>query len=176
MMLIALKTLHIAALAVWAGGLIALPALLRRDAELPTRARAVRLHHFSRFAHDALISPAAVLTIASGTALIFYVEADDWLFLKLAAVAAMGGTHMLIARALDALETPGPGPAAWMRALLLLAACASVIAVLVMVLARPSIPEGWMPQWLIEGQEADLPFISDTDASSFLSSGTATPT
>lgn len=177
-MLIALKSLHIVAIAVWAGGLIALPALLRRDSELPSRAVVVRLHHFSRFAYDALISPAAVLAIATGTALIFFVPAQDWLFLKLAAVAAMAGIHMLVGRVLDQLESPDARPTVWRRTALLAGACLTTITVLVMVLARPAIPDGWMPDWLRHDQDGELPFMSDgpSAGSSSSSTGRETPT
>ena len=175
-MLIALKVSHIMAIAVWAGGLIALPALLRRDGEMASRAAAVRLHHFSRFAYDALVSPAAVIAIGTGTALIFFVVADDWLYLKLVAVAAMVGVHMLVGRVLDQLESPDARPTAWKRVALVTGACVSVAAVLVRILGRPSIPEGWMPGWLLEGQDGELPFISEGPSAGSSSSGRETPT
>lgn len=176
MILLTLKTVHIAAIAVWAGGLIALPALLRRDDEMSGRAAAVRLHHFSRFAHDALVSPAAVLAIASGTALIFFVAADHWLFLKLVAVAGMMGVHMLIARVLDQLEEPVVRPAPWNRAALAVAASVFILAVLALVLGRPVIPADWIPGWLLEGQDGELPLISDGSSPGSGSSGRETPT
>lgn len=176
MILLTLKTVHIAAIAVWAGGLVALPALLRRDDEMSGRAAVVRLHHFSRFAHDAVVSPAAVLAIASGTALIFFVVADDWLFLKLVAVAGMMGVHMLIARVLDQLEAPEARPSAWYRAALTGAGCAAILAVLALVLGRPSVPEAWMPGWLLEGQDAELPLMSEGPSAGSSSSGRETPT
>ncbi|HCY54122.1 MAG TPA: hypothetical protein DF715_00830 [Oceanicaulis sp.] len=178
-MLVALKTIHIMAIAVWAGGLVALPALLRRDEEMPSRAAVVRLHHFSRFAYDALVSPAAVLAIATGTGLIFFVVADDWLYLKLIAVAGMVGVHMLIGRVLDQLESPDARPTSWKRAALLAGAVITILAVLVLVLGRPDIPESWMPGWLLEGQDGELPFISDGFSAGSLSSsvpGRETPT
>lgn len=176
MMLITLKSLHIVAIAVWAGGLIALPALLRRDDEMSSRAAIVRLHHFSRFAYDALVSPAAIIAIATGTGLIFFVVADDWLFLKLLAVAGMMGVHMLIGRVLDQLESPDARPTSWKRAALLTGAIVTILAVLALVLGRPSIPESWMPGWLLEGQGAELPLVSDGGSAGSSSSGRETPT
>lgn len=175
MIYVTLKTAHIIALAVWAGGLIALPAFLRRDGELPSRAAAVRLHHFSRFAYDALASPAAVLTIATGTALIFFIQVDAWLFLKLAAVAGMGAVHMLVGRVLDQLEAPDASPGRWTRMLLTIGACVFILAVLGFVLGRPAIPDAWLPGWLLDGHEGELPFLPDTTAGSS-SSGRLTPT
>lgn len=176
MILLTLKTVHIAAIAVWAGGLVALPALLRSNHEISGRAAVVRLHHFSRFAHDALISPAAVLAIGSGTALIFFVAADHWLFLKLLAVAGMVGVHMLIASVLDQLEEPVVRPATWNRTALAIAASLFILAVLALVLGRPAIPEDWMPGWLLEGQDGDLPLISDGSSAGSGSSGSESPT
>ncbi|MGP1276278.1 MAG: CopD family protein [Caulobacterales bacterium] len=177
-MLIALKSIHILAITLWAGGLIALPVLLRRDNEMPSRAAVVRLHHFSRFAHDALVSPAAVIAIASGISLIFFVPAQDWLFLKLAAVSAMAGIHMLVARVLDQLEAPGARPTPLVRAGLLTGACVTSGAVLLLVLGRPDLPDGWMPGWLLQGQEGELPFISEdgSGGSSSSSTGREMPT
>ncbi|AZU05104.1 hypothetical protein X907_2593 [Glycocaulis alkaliphilus] len=175
-MLIALKSVHIIAIAIWAGGLVALPALLRRDDEMASRAAVVRLHHFSRFAYDALVSPAAVLAIATGTGLIFFVVADDWLFLKLVAVAGMVGVHMLIGRVLDQLESPDARPTRWKRAALVAGAVVTILAVLTLVLGRPSIPESWMPGWLLEGQGEELPLVSEGPSAGSSSSGRETPT
>ncbi|MCH8488715.1 MAG: CopD family protein [Oceanicaulis sp.] len=175
MILLTLKIVHIAAIAVWAGGLVALPALLLRNDEMSGRAAVVSLHHFSRFAHDALISPAAVLAIASGTALIFFVAADHWLFLKLVAVAGMVGVHMLIAGALDQLEESVVRLAPWNRTVLTIAASLFILAVLALVLGRPVIPTDWMPEWLLEGQDGELPLISDGSSAGSGSSGRDTP-
>ena len=179
MMIVALKAAHIAALAVWAGGLIALPPLLRRNQEMADRAAVVRLHHFTRFAYDALISPAALIAIGTGTALIFSgVALGDWLFLKLLAVVGMGGTHMLIGRVLDQLEAPGAEPTGFRRAALLIAAIAFVTATLWMVLDRPVIDRELFPQWMLEGQGEALPVVEEAafTGSSSSSGGAAMPT
>lgn len=159
-MILALKALHIAAIAVWAGGLIALPPLLRRDVELPDHAASVRLHHFSRLAYDGLVSPAAILAVATGIGLIFSgIELGAWLFLKLFAVAGMGGTHMMIGRVLDRLEAPETKPTGRWRVALQAAAAVFAGIVLWMVLARPVFDTGLFPGWLREGQDGALPLI-----------------
>jgi protoporphyrinogen IX oxidase len=177
-MMVFIKALHIAAFAVWAGGLIALPAMLRRDSELPDRATVVRLHHFSRFTYDALVSPAAVIAIATGTALIFsYVTIGDWLFLKMMAVAGMGAVHMMIGRVLDQLEAPDARPTRWKRFALTAGAVVFVGLTFWFVLARPVIDPAWFPDWMLRGQEGELPLVSEAPgASSSSSSGIAMPT
>lgn len=179
MIVVALKAAHIAALAVWAGGLIALPPLLRRNQEMADRATIVRLHHFTRFAYDALISPASLIAIGTGTALIFSgVALDDWLFLKLLAVAGMGGTHMLIGRVLDQLEAPEAEPTGFRRVALLVAAITFVSATLWMVLDRPALDRGLFPRWMLETQGEALPLVEEAalTGSSSSSGGAAMPT
>lgn len=180
-MMIWVKAAHIIALSIWAGGLIALPALLRRDSEMAGPAMAARLHHFTRFAYDALVSPAAVIAIATGTALIFsYVVIDDWLFLKMMAVAGMGAVHMMIGRALDQSEGESFKPSHFKRVALFTGAIVFVSLTLYFVLARPQIDPALFPDWLLRGQEGELPFISEaalsSSSSSSSSSGKATPT
>lgn len=166
MIVIALKTAHIVALTLWAGGLIALPPLLRRKQELANRAVEVRLHHFTRFAYDAIVSPAALVAIGTGTALIFSgVMLGDWLFLKLVAVAGMGGTHMMIGRVLDQLEAPEAKPTEVRRISLLVAAIIFVTLTLWLVLDRPVVDRDMFPQWMLDGQDKDLPFIGEAGGS-----------
>lgn len=93
---IALKLVHVAALAVWVAGLIFLPALF---AAYPRRSGLVemrRLRAMSRFGFVVIVSPAAVLTVVSGMGLI-YVEgfAGYWLMLKLTVVTGMVLFHIL---------------------------------------------------------------------------------
>lgn len=171
-----LKLLHIASLAVWAGGLVALPSLKIDGPDL-SHAEWVRRHRFSRFCYDALVSPAAVLAVGSGTALIFVSWVPEpWMFAKLVAVAAMVVVHMLIGRTLDRSDETGHLKATpILRAALLAGGIAAISAVLWLVLEKPQIDTSWMPDWLLRDRGQDgLPFVSGASSSS--SDGTLTPT
>lgn len=159
-----LKALHIAALAVWAGGLVAMPGLLgvhaSPDGEMDDEA--ARQMNFARLGYEFIVSPAAVLTVASGTALIFVASYETgWLAPKLLAVGAMALLHMLVGRGLDhGGRHFVPGRA--MRWLLTGGVVASIAAVLALVLGKPSIDATLFPSWLTEGRpEGFLSFVSD---------------
>lgn len=100
-----LKGAHIVALAFWAGGLFALPVLLARQPDAPERAAYLRLRAMSRLAYLALISPAAILAIVTGSALIPLVDVEgSWLALKLTGVAGMAVFHVLCGHLLSELR------------------------------------------------------------------------
>lgn len=132
-----LKAAHIVTLSVWAGGLFALPTLLALQPDA-AHGDYDRLRRMSRFAYVALISPAAVLAIITGSALIPLISAEGgWLPLKLSAVAAMALFHLLCGHLLSevrfAPEAYRPGR---LQALLLVPLLL-VPLVLWLVLARP---------------------------------------
>ena len=150
-----LKAIHVITIAVWAGGLIWLPGLLLHGRGRP-RAEIVHLHRFGRYAYDVLVSPVAVIAVASGTALIFSVGiAEGWLYLKLAAVAGMVGIHMYIGNSLDWEERRTNAPGRKTR--FAMAASSAVLASLVLwlVLQKPEIDPGIFPWWLLRGLHED---------------------
>ena len=150
-----LKAFHIAALAVWAGGLLALPGLLvreRAEGAAPGGPYALWQHRISRFTYDVLVSPAALLTIASGTALIFATRPlQGWLFVKLAAVGVLAVIHIQIGRIIDHIESPEVAPTRLRTGLLLAAAAASIGAILWLVLQKPAFEDSLFPGWLLRG-------------------------
>src|SRR5690606_23695297 len=77
----------------WSAGLICLPFLYLQRRRLAGDALH-RLHNFTRFFYVALVSPAAFVAIASGTALVF-VQATyaPWFSVKLALVAVLVAIH-----------------------------------------------------------------------------------
>ncbi|MFI0474530.1 CopD family protein [Halomonas sp. HMF6819] len=90
-----LKLLHIAALVVWCGSLLYLPALLnhglalRRDAGF-----AQGTPPMPRFFYNSVATPAALLAIGSGTLLFLLHDLmGGWLILKLGAVVLMVAAH-----------------------------------------------------------------------------------
>jgi len=91
-----LKLLHFAALLVWCGTLLYLPALVAAGTPGGSPPFGRDHHHVMRTVFTLVASPAALLAIASGTAL--FVGADwlgAWLVLKLSAVALLVLGHAL---------------------------------------------------------------------------------
>ena len=137
-----LKTLHIAAIAVWAAGLLALPALyvqrrhVRRDDDLH------RLQRMVRFAYIAVVSPLAFVAIASGTALIFVRETvQPWFAAKLALGAALAFVHVLTGLVVIRLFRKGETYPAWRFVATTALSAALIGAILWLVLAKPPLPQ-----------------------------------
>ena len=111
-----LKVAHISAILVWSATLFYLPGLFaahqRRTGEAFRRLRLM-----TRFTYLAVASPAAVIAIVSGTALIYVAQAHGgWLVLKLTAVALMMMAHIACGKLVDLLSdgrTTWPMMAQW---------------------------------------------------------------
>lgn len=145
---IALKCAHIAGLSVWVAGLIAMPGLLA-GLDSAEGEKAGRLR-FSRFAFELVFSPAAVLAIASGIALIFVSSYQiGWLAPKLLLIGVLSLLHLLIGRGLARVGRRFmPGRA--VRALMVLGAIAGTSAVLALALGKPVVDEALLPQWVTQ--------------------------
>jgi len=93
-----LKFVHLAAIAVWSGGLLVLPFLFWQRATLADGEGPDldRLHRMTRFVYVGMTSPAAVIAIGSGTALIFLQATfQEWFSLKMVLVVAMVMLHVV---------------------------------------------------------------------------------
>lgn len=89
------KGLHIACLVIWCAGLICLPLLLARHDPAMTSAQFDRLRMMTRFTYAVIASPAAILAILFGSALIpMRGVTADWLAIKLLVVAGMVLFHV----------------------------------------------------------------------------------
>ncbi|WP_404474225.1 CopD family protein [Vreelandella venusta] len=134
-----LKLLHIAALVIWCGSLLYLPALLSHALQLRKDAGfAQGAPPMPRFFYNSVATPAALVAIASGT-LLFLLHGllGGWLILKLGAVVAMVAAHGCFGWLILRLELgiyKGVKPA---MLLALLLAAAGILAVLGIVLAKP---------------------------------------
>lgn len=97
-----MKFIHVGAIALWVGGLIGLPWLMAQRRGIVRRSgrhALHRLHAIGRMLHIGLVSPAAVLAISSGIALIFLRETySPWFAAKLGFVVLLGAGHVLCAR------------------------------------------------------------------------------
>jgi uncharacterized membrane protein len=103
-----LKFAHLAAIAVWSGGLIVLPFLMWQRQALAAGPDLDRLHRMTRFVYVGMTSPAAFIAIASGTALIFLQATfEEWFSLKMVLVGGMVMLHVVAGLALVSVFTPG---------------------------------------------------------------------
>jgi uncharacterized membrane protein len=137
-----LKLLHLAAIAVWSAGLICLPGLCVRRAHVPDRASMHRLQTMVRFLYIAVLSPAAFLAIGSGTALIFVRQSfEPWFTLKLAFVGVLVTIHILIGLVILRLFEAGNVYPVWRFVTVTAATLLVVAAILVVVLAKPHLPD-----------------------------------
>lgn len=132
------KGVHITALALWCAGLFYLPGLFVSHGR-PQGAHAFhRLRVLTRYCYVVIVSPAAVLAILSGSALIGLGRGEGgWLPVKLTAVTGMVLFHVLCGYLLALLrEQPERYPP---RMLWVLLAVPAVLVPLVLwlVLAKP---------------------------------------
>jgi putative membrane protein len=102
-----LKFVHIAAIAIWSGGLVVLPSLFWQRRSLGAGSDLDRLHRMTRFVYVEMTSPAAFVAIGSGTALIFLQATyEEWFTLKMAFVGAMVMLHVLAGLVLVRVFSP----------------------------------------------------------------------
>lgn len=154
-----LKALHLGFLALWTAGLFALPQMLaRHDRDLLT-SEFTQIRRATHYSYVWAVTPAAVLAIASGAALIFVREVFTvWLFAKLVLVAGLVAVHAWIGHSIITVaETDGrhEPPDALVPGLILIAL---ILGILTLVLAKPELEELPMPAWLQAPLDRPLPF------------------
>jgi uncharacterized membrane protein len=135
-----LKFVHLAAIALWSGGLIVLPFLFWQRRTLEAGADLERLHRVTRLIYVELTSPAAFIAIGSGTALIFLQATfQEWFSLKMVLVGIMAMLHVAAGLVLVNLFLP-EGRFSLLSYLALTSAYIAVItAIIWIVLAKPHI-------------------------------------
>lgn len=154
-----LKGLHITALVLWCGGLFALPLLLARHDPAIGQGDYTRIRRVTHYGYIFAITPAGLVAIGSGTALIFLREVYvPWLFAKLVFVAILVAFHGWVGHTLvEVAETEGkhipPEPALPLMLLLV-----PVVAILTLVLAKPDLGMIPLPGWLMQPYGGQLPF------------------
>jgi protoporphyrinogen IX oxidase len=149
-MTVVLKVIHIAALSIWCVGLFAMPALLARRRRQLDAVASEELHRFTRRLFIEIMSPAAVVAIAAGTALVFQREVlTNWMYAKLAAVSLLVLIHLRAGRLITATRLHLPY--GWLRQAGTLATTAAVTtAILWLVLAKPTLDADALPPWTRE--------------------------
>lgn len=148
------KLVHVAAISVWAGGLLSLPFLIVQRSRLSGESLH-RLHRTARYLHVQIVSPAAFAAVAAGIALVFMREIFFvWFSTKLYFVAALVACHVATAHFIRQTFERNQ-PFGLVRTLLMvLAVGASIAGILFMVLAKPFLPldslagEAGEPGWL----------------------------
>ncbi len=154
-----LKSAHIAALLVWCGGLLILPVMLARHDPSVLPGDYTHIRRASHSVYTYCVTPAAVIAVIAGTWLVFLREAFvPWFYAKITCVALLVAAHVWIGHALTKIaEEPGthipPRPILPMGAVL-----GPVLAILILVLAKPQF--GWLefPDWLLSPQNGQLLF------------------
>lgn len=153
------KVVHIAALVIWCGGLLALPLMLARHNPAVVAEDYRIIRRATHITYTLCVTPAAVIAVIVGTWLIFLREAFvPWLFAKLIFVTLLVVAHVWIGHIVTKVgEEPGfhrpPRPFFPVFAVLL-----PVIAILTLVLAKPAFDWIVFPDWLLEPRGGQLPF------------------
>ncbi|WP_206931591.1 CopD family protein [Roseococcus thiosulfatophilus] len=151
------KYVHVTAISLWAGGLIALPFLLRQTDGL--RGPSLhRLHRMARIFYVGWLSPAAFLAIASGTLLIFLRETFvEWFTLKLVFVMVLAALHVRMGLIILWVFDPRERLSPWGARLLTSGILVTVCAILAVVLWKPALPsEAWAPDLFQPGRLGEL--------------------
>lgn len=139
-----LKFLHIAAISVWVAGLICFPFLNRQLTEVHTRTELNRLHSMARFFYVLLLSPAAFVAIATGTALIFQQQTFTlWFSIKLVFVGLLAVMHLLTGRMLLRTFDRKAPIAPWCYVAMTTATTAIAGVIVTVVLIKPDVQ--WQP-------------------------------
>ena len=134
------KFIHIAAIAIWAAGVVRLPGLYVQRAHVKDREALLRLQRIVRFAYVALISPAAFLAVVSGTALIFLRQTfEPWFSVKLAFVGMLAVLHVLTGLVVIRLFREGEVYPVWRFVVATVVSGGVVVAIFFLVLAKPAL-------------------------------------
>lgn len=112
-----LKALHFIFAIAWMAGLLYLPRLFVYHAECDDAPGHERFLIMERRLYYGIMAPAAMLTIAMGTAMLWHgsLEAHKdqwWLWLKLLLLAALAAHHLWCGRYVKAFRTGAPVPSA----------------------------------------------------------------
>lgn len=151
------KGLHIAAILLWAAGLIALPLLLAQHDSGHGQADYQRIRRFSHYGYTHLLTPAAVTAVAAGTALLFLRDLFmPWMFAKLVLVGALVTLHAwignLVVRMGEHANRRQPSPILPL-VLLAIVLCGGIFFV---VLAKPD-HDPTFPEWMTTPLDRHLP-------------------
>ena len=152
------KGLHIAALLLWGAGLIGLPLLLAEHRRDDGQIEYQQIRRFTHYGYTRLLTPAAVIAVAAGTALLFLRGVFvPWMFAKLALVAGLVALHAwignLVVRMGEHNNRRQPSP----PLPLVIAGLTLMTGILLLVLGKPDIGTDIVPDWLQSPRGRQLP-------------------
>ena len=154
-----LKALHIGALILWCGGLLALPFILIRHAPTTAPERYDTVRIASHLTYILCVTPAAVIAVIAGTWLIFLREVfSPWLYAKLALVGLLVIAHARIGHLVAMVGEEPERPISAELYLVTSSVIFTATAILFLVLAKPSFAFLVFPEWLSEPRGYQLPF------------------
>ncbi len=134
-----IKFVHLSALLAWCAGLLALPSLFALYPVVSGRVDRRRVWAATRFTYVAIASPAAVVAVISGTALIHPTGSyGNWMLAKLTLVAAMVFFHCACGKFILMLQEKPRRWAPVVHRLLVVVPALLIPGVLWLVLAQPS--------------------------------------
>lgn len=146
-MIAALKFLHLGGLSIWCAALIALPIFLQTHGRTKDQSDYDRFRYITHIGYIAIATPAALLTIAAGTAIIFAAGIfTPWLVVKLGLVAGMVLIHVWIGHLVQTAGEKRKSRFAIPPAACLWAAGPLMLAVIALVLWKPDL--GFVSEWL----------------------------
>lgn len=152
------KFIHIAALSLWCAGLVALPLLLARHHPDRTQHQFTRIRLVTHYGYTRLVTPAAVIAITAGTVLIYLRDVwTPWFLVKLVLVGWLALFHAWVGHiTLNMGERDGDycPPPAWP---IVGGSLATMIGILVLVLAKPAISADLLPDWATSPRHQALP-------------------
>jgi uncharacterized membrane protein len=159
-MIVAIKFLHIAALCLWCAGLVGLPMVLARHHAGDDQSEYTRLRVLTHKAYTGIVTPAAVIAVAMGTALVFMRGLFvPWMFAKLVGVGVLVLLHAWIGHVtLIVGERQGTydPPRGWPFITVTIATLA-MVTILLLVLGKPALDDRLAPDWLVQPQDQPLP-------------------
>lgn len=136
------KVLHMSAIAIWTAGLMVLPGLFLRRANVASGTPLHRLQRMARFLYVAILSPAAFVAVGSGIVLIFLTQVfEPWFGLKLALVGGLVALHVLTGLVILKIFEDGRSYPRWRFLAVTTLTGTLSLAILTVVLAKPDLPE-----------------------------------
>ncbi len=145
------KFIHLATIAIWSGGLLALPFLFWQRRGLRAGPELDQLHRIARLVYVELTSPAAFVAIFSGTVLIFLQATfEEWFTIKMVLVGLMVMLHVVAGLVMHQLFGPGGRFGGLSFVALFSTYSVVIVAIIWVVLAKPQIDSNQFAAHLFE--------------------------
>lgn len=139
-MVMLVKFIHLAAISIWAAGIVSLPGLYVQRAHIRKDDELYRLQKIVRFSYVRILSPAAFVAIATGTGLTFLQHPySGWFSVKLVLVGMLIVIHVLTGLVIIRLFGKGEVYPVWRFILATGLSCLVAGGIIFVVLARPDI-------------------------------------